>query len=217
MKKIWIIILLLISSILFTWCNSENITISETNLNLTENQTSSENNSEENSSNSENILQTNNNTMNENKSLVLYFSPTWNTKRIANFISEINESEIVEILPEIPYTSDDLDYNSDCRANKEQNDPNARPQISTEISIDWYDTIYLWYPIWWWTNPKIILTLIENFDFSWKEIVLFCTSWSSWIWESETELKWKWLNIIWAKRFSASSSKEEVQNWLESL
>ena len=154
----------------------------------------------------------------ENKSLVLYFSPTWNTKRIATFISEITSGDITEIIPEIPYTSEDLNYNdNETRATKEQNDSSARPGISSEISLDGYDTIYIGYPIWWWTNPKIILTLIEKYDFSGKEIVLFCTSWSSGIGTSENELRGHGLNIIWSKRFAQGASKEEVQEWLESL
>ena len=154
----------------------------------------------------------------ENKSLVLYFSPTWNTKRIATFISEITSGDITEIIPEIPYTSEDLNYsNNETRATKEQNDSSARPEIASKISLDGYNTIYIGYPIWWGTNPKIILTLIEKYDFSSKEVVLFCTSWSSEIWTSENELKSHGLNIIWSKRFSASSSKDEVQNWIESL
>ena len=115
------------------------------------------------------------------------------------------------------YASLGWGYNSDCRANKEQNDDTARPWLATDVKLDWYDRIYLWYPIWWWTNPKLILTLVEKYDFSGKEVVLFCTSGSSWICTSGTALKWKWLNVIWAKRFSASSSKEEVKTWLESL
>ena len=154
----------------------------------------------------------------ENKSLVLYFSPTWNTKRIATFISEITSGDITEIIPAIPYTSEDLNYsNNETRATKEQNDSSARPEIACKISLDGYDIIYIGYPIWWGTNPKIILTLIEKYDFSSKEVVLFCTSWSSGIWTSENELKSHGLNIIWSKRFSASSSKDEVQNWIESL
>ena len=152
-----------------------------------------------------------------NKSLILVFSPTGNTKRIATFIDEITESDLVELIPEIPYTSDDLNYNTDCRANREQNDDTARPWLATEVNLDGYDRIYLGYPIWWWTNPKLILTLIEKYDFSGKEVVLFCTSGSSWIWTSETALKWKGLNVIWSKRFSASSSKQEVEDWLNSL
>ena len=162
-------------------------------------------------------LETSKITEETNKSLILVFSPTWNTKRIATFIQEINNAEMIELIPEVPYTTEDLDYNSDCRANKEQNDPSARPGLATEINLDGYDRIYLWYPIWWWTNPKLILTLIEKYDFSGKEVVLFCTSGSSWIETSVSALKWKGLNVIWSKRFSASSPKQDVQEWLGSL
>lgn len=151
-------------------------------------------------------------------SLVIVFSPTGHTKQIATYISEIIDSELTEIAPEIPYTAEDLDYNKNgTRANNEQNDPDARPEIATEFSLDGYDRIYIWYPIWRWTNPKIILTLIEKYDFSGKEIVLFCTSWSSGIWTSESELRGHGLNIIWSKRFAQGASKQEVQEWLENL
>ncbi len=152
------------------------------------------------------------------KSLVIVFSPTGHTKQIATYISEIEGSDLNELIPEIPYTAEDLDYNTNgTRANNEQNDPDARPEIATEFSLDGYDRIYIGYPIWWWTNPKIILTLIEKYDFSGKEIVLFCTSWSSGIGTSENELRGHGLNIIWSKRFAQGASKQEVQEWLESL
>ena len=152
------------------------------------------------------------------KSLVIVFSPTGHTKQIATYISEIIDSELTEIAPEIPYTAEDLDYNTNgTRANNEQNDPESRPEIATEFSLDGYDRIYIGYPIWWWTNPKIILTLIEKYDFSGKEIVLFCTSWSSGIGTSENELRGHGLNIIWSKRFAQGASKQEVQEWLENL
>lgn len=152
------------------------------------------------------------------KSLVIVFSPTGHTKQIATYISEIEGSDLNELIPEIPYTAEDLDYNTNgTRANNEQNDLDARPEIATEFSLDGYDRIYIGYPIWWWTNPKIILTLIEKYDFYGKEIVLFCTSWSSGIGTSESELRGHGLNIIWSKRFAQGASKEEVQEWLESL
>jgi flavodoxin len=65
--------------------------------------------------------------MEEFKSLILVFSPTGNTKRIATFIQEINNAEMIELIPEVPYTAEDLNYNSNCRANREQNDDTARP------------------------------------------------------------------------------------------
>ena len=62
--------------------------------------------------------------------LVAYFSATGNTENIAEHLTAILDADVYEILPEDPYTAEDLDYsNDDCRANREQNDPSARPAI----------------------------------------------------------------------------------------
>ncbi|MBR4634003.1 hypothetical protein IKO50_03465 [bacterium] len=76
--------------------------------------------------------------------MVIVFSPTGHTKQIATYISEIEGSDLNELIPEIPYTAEDLSYNiENTRANNEQNDPNARPEIATEFSLDGYDRIYI--------------------------------------------------------------------------
>ena len=61
--------------------------------------------------------------------LVAYFSVTNNTEKLALYAQEHLQSDIFEIVPEVEYTSADIDYNSDCRANSEQNDDKARPAI----------------------------------------------------------------------------------------
>ncbi len=57
--------------------------------------------------------------------LIAYFSATNNTEGIANHLDAILDADLHEITPEQPYTAADLNYNSDCRANDEQNDPSA--------------------------------------------------------------------------------------------
>ena len=82
--------------------------------------------------------------------LIAYFSCTGTTKAAAEQLAALIDADLYEIVPEETYTSDDLDYNSDCRANREQNDPDARPAISGELpDLSEYDTILLGYPIWW--------------------------------------------------------------------
>ena len=151
-------------------------------------------------------------------SIVLYFSVTNNTKRIANLISEETNSDLIEIIPKEKYTDKDINYNdNDSRANKEQNNPNIRPKIENKLDLSQYDTIYLGYPIWWGTVPKIIYTLLDNYDLTSKKIVLFCTSGSTGIETSVNDLK-KYnnkLNIIDSKRFSANTSSKEIKEWIE--
>ena len=160
------------------------------------------------------------NTNINNTSLVLYFSATNNTEQIAKYISEITSSDILEIIPKDVYTNEDLDYNNNnSRANREQNDKNARPEISNNLDLENYDVIYLGYPIWWGEEPRIILTLLDNYNLENKTIILFCTSGGSGIELSVSNIRNynDKLNVLDGKRFSPNSSKEEVITWINSL
>ena len=151
-------------------------------------------------------------------SVVLYFSATGTTKKIAERISRELNSDIIEIVPKEEYKSEDLNYNSDCRANREQQDSKARPEIKNTIDLSKYDTIFLGYPIWWGTNPKIILTLLDTYDFSNKVIIPFCTSGSTDISGSVNDLRSynPKLNIRDGKRFSSTSTDEEIDGFVNS-
>ena len=160
------------------------------------------------------------NTNINNKSLVLYFSATNNTEQIAKYISEITSSDILEIIPKDVYTNEDLDYNNNnSRANREQNDEKARPEISNKLDLENYDIIYLGYPIWWEEEPRIILTLLDNYNLENKTIIPFCTSGGSGIELSVNNIRNynNKLNVLDGKRFSSNSSKEEVITWINSL
>ena len=151
-------------------------------------------------------------------SLVLYFSVTNNTEGIAKLISEETNSDLIEIIPKEKYTDEDINYGNDnSRANKEQNNDKARPEIENKLDLGKYDTIYLGYPIWWGTVPRIIYTLLDNYDLTNKNIILFCTSGSSGIEQSVNDLKAynNQLNIITSKRFAANTSKDEINNWID--
>ncbi len=82
----------------------------------------------------------------DSKILVAYFSATNNTEGVAQKLADGLGADLYEIVPEVAYTDDDLDYNSDCRANREQNDDSARPAISGSVeNMDDYDIIFLGY------------------------------------------------------------------------
>ena len=153
------------------------------------------------------------------KNLVVYFSATGNTKTLAETIAETTGSDIVAIEPQEPYTSEDINYNNNnCRANKEQNDDSARPAIANKIeNIDDYDTIYLGYPIWWGTMPKIINTFLESYDLSGKTIMPFCTSGGSSISSSVSAIKSTCQNadVKDGLRGSSSTTAEQIETWIE--
>lgn len=125
------------------------------------------------------------------KSVVVYFSVTGNTKKVAEHIADAAGADIYEIIPKEPYSDDDIDYsNDDCRANKEMNDDSARPEIGGEtLDLSKYDTVYLGYPIWWGTMPKIINTFLDTYDLSGKTVMPFCTSGGSGISSSVSDIR----------------------------
>ena len=154
------------------------------------------------------------------KVLIAYFSATNNTEGIANHLDAILDADLYEITPETPYSAADLDYNADCRANREQNDASARPAISGSVeNVEQYDVIFLGYPIWWGQAPKIISTFLESYDLSGKTIVPFCTSGSSGIGSSATNLHALTSGATWmdGQRFSGGASRSTVEDWVDGL
>lgn len=157
----------------------------------------------------------------DGKVLVAYFSATGHTETIAEYLQTALDADLYEIVPQEPYTADDLDYNTDgCRANQEQHDDLARPAISGSVEdMDGYDVVFIGYPIWWGQAPRIVYTFLESYDFSGKIIVPFCTSGGSGIDGSLSGLQALTPDADWltGQRFSSGTSAADVQSWADSL
>lgn len=154
--------------------------------------------------------------------LVAYFSATGTTKTLAGYLSEVTGGDLYEIVPEEPYTSDDLNYSdNNSRSTMEQNDENARPAISGGLEdISQYDVIFLGYPIWWGEAPRIIYTFMESYDFAGKTIVPFCTSGGSGIGSSAQnlhELAASDINWLDGEQLDSGISHNEMVSWVNGL
>ena len=153
------------------------------------------------------------------KTLVAYFSCTGTTKGVAETIATTLGADTYEIVPEQPYTDADLNYSdSSSRSTMEQNDDSCRPAITGSVeNMDQYDVVFIGYPIWWGQAPKIIYTFMESYDFSGKTIVPFCTSASSGVGSSATNLHGSasdsanWLDG------TRLSSGDDIGSWLNGL
>lgn len=155
------------------------------------------------------------------KILVAYFSVTNTTEGIAELIADSISADLYEIVPEEPYTDADLNYGDDnSRTSIEMNDSSARPAISGSVdNMEQYDVVFVGYPIWWGEAPRILDTFMESYDFSGKTIVPFCTSGSSGIGSSATNLADLTEGAMWlaGTRFAGGSSRETVVDWVNSL
>ena len=200
--------------------NNNNQNNNTSNKTPNNNNNSTDSNVPDNDAHDDNI--SDNNTPNSNGKqtniLIAYFSATGTTKTLAGYAAEYLNADLYEIVPKQPYTDEDLAYYTNGRADKEQNDPSARPAISGSVkNIEQYDTILLGYPIWHGQAPRIISTFLESYDFSGKTILPFCTSHSSDIGSSDTDLHSLAANANWikGKRFAAETAKEEIIQWVK--
>ena len=126
------------------------------------------------------------------KALVVFFSATENTARMAKKIAEQLHADIYRIIPATKYTRADLDWhNSKSRSSVEMTNDKARPNMKGNVKhMEKYNTIYLGYPIWWGVAPRIINTFIDaNPGLKGKNIIPFATSGSSTIDKSVEELR----------------------------
>ena len=109
----------------------------------------------------------------DGKILIAFFSWSGNTRGIAREIQRQTGADLFEITLVNPYSSD---YNTVLmEAQRDQHD-RGRPEISEHIgNMDEYDTILLGYPNWWASIPMPIASFLEEYDFSGKQIIPFCS------------------------------------------
>ena len=153
-----------------------------------------------------------------NNNLVVYFSCSGETKKVAEELKSVLNCDIFEIVPETLYTDRDLDWNDkNSRSTIEMGDESCRSRIRNRIdNIDKYDTIYLGFPIWWYTAPKIINTFLDSYDFSNKKVILYCTSGGSSIDKTYNDLKNSYPNIDFIKG-SRLYSNSDIDSFVNSV
>lgn len=157
------------------------------------------------------------------KPLVVYYSASGNTERVAKDIAEAAGADLFEIVPTEVYTSDDLDWtNPDSRVSREHDDESLRdvPLTTTEVP-DWdsYDTVFAGYPIWWGIAAWPVDTFVKNNDFTGKTVIPFATSSSSGMGQSGSLLADMTGTGEWqeGQRFSSGVSSDDVQSWVNGL
>lgn len=107
------------------------------------------------------------------KILIAYFSWGGNTRGIAQEIQRQTGANLFEIKPADPYSTD---YNTVLMEAQEDQHKQARPELSDYIqNMDEYDIILLGYPNWWASIPMPIASFLEEYDFSGKTIIPFCS------------------------------------------
>ena len=138
---------------------------------------------------------------NMKKTLIVYFSATGTTKAAAQKLAKEYNADLYEIVPEQLYTAADLDWrDKQSRSTIEMNDKTSRPAIKGRCeNIADYDTVWIGFPIWWYTAPTIVNTFIEAHDLSGKTLNVFATSGGSDVKDSYNDLKKAYPQYTWGE------------------
>ena len=153
--------------------------------------------------------------------LVAYFSATGNTEAVAEIIADTLDADTFEIVPQDPYTDDDLNYGDDeSRVSQEHEDESLRDialETTTPENWDSYDTVFIGYPIWWGSYAWPVTHFVTDNDFTGKTVIPFCTSASSGIGDSASDLAALSDTGDWqeGQRFRSSPSESDVREWAE--
>ena len=157
------------------------------------------------------------------KTLVVYYSASGHTERVAQDIAEAVGADLFELVPAEVYTDDDLNWrSSDSRVNREHDDEALRDVPLTTTTVenwDSYDTVFIGYPIWWGIAAWPVNNFVKANDFTGKTVIPFATSSSSGMGESGALLSELAGTGDWqeGQRFPSGASTAEVQDWVNEL
>lgn len=150
--------------------------------------------------------------------LIAYFSWSGNTRGIAEEIQRQTGADLFEIQMVDPYSSD---YNTVLdQAQQEQNEQ-ARPELSAHVeNMEQYDTIILGYPNWWASIPMPVASFLEEYDFSGKTILPFCSHGGGGLGQSQTAIAKLVPEAVMAEGLAinysgGSGMPDDVAVWLE--
>ena len=107
------------------------------------------------------------------KSLVVYYSQTGATKKLAEIFQKAKNADVFEIATATPYPST---YDSTIAAVGAQRESKQWPAlVNAKADLAKYDTVYLGYPIMFGSFAPPVYTFLDSNDLSGKVVVPFCT------------------------------------------
>ena len=154
------------------------------------------------------------------KSLIVYFSHSGNTKKIAQFIQETLNCDSFEVKPAKPYPTD---YDTLVNLAREEKNNHFRPELAGTIpNTGNYQTIFVGYPSWWGTMPMPLFTFFEQINCSGKTIVPFTTHEGSRFGQSLRDSQTLCPDAVLLDGFEtrgsrSANAKQDVQTWLKTI
>lgn len=143
-----------------------------------------------------------------------------NTRYVASIISEATGGDLFEIKTAHSYPGS---HKALIDAAKKEIDANARPKLATHVkNMKDYDVVFVGFPNWWYDMPMPLYSFFDEYDFSGKTIIPFCTHGGSRFSGAiktirGLEKKATVLDGYAIARDRVAGSKDGVRKWIESI
>lgn len=144
-----------------------------------------------------------------------------NAAKIADWIQQEVGGDLFSIVVEDPYSSD---YDECLDRAADEKADNARPALVNHVSnMEEYDIVFIGFPNWWYTLPMPVLSFVDEYDFSGKTIIPFCTHGTGGLSSTIRDLTAALpddvtiLDAIGVYRPDVDSSRPAVRKWIKGL
>lgn len=151
----------------------------------------------------------------ENKELI------GNTEYLADAIQKETGGDLFSVVVKEPYPND---YDKIVDMGSEEQEEDARPELASHVeNMEQYDTVFVGFPIWWYTMPQAMFTFLEEYDFSGKTIIPFITHGGYGAGSSMEDIKKLCPDakvteeFFEAEREEIDKQKKEIAGWIKEL
>lgn len=157
------------------------------------------------------------------KKLVVYYSYTGNTRKIASIIKEKLNCDVLELEPLTPFSEDYDEVVDEYQNNSIDNKEVAIKDINVDLNN--YDEIIIGTPVWWYTISPVVVTFLKKYDLSGKKIYPFATN-AGWLGKTFKDFTKLCLNSevhdgmnILFKSYSSElvTSNDDLDDWINNL
>ncbi|KAA6333131.1 NAD(P)H dehydrogenase (quinone) [termite gut metagenome] len=152
--------------------------------------------------------------------LVVYYSWSGNTQRLAKQIQSIAGGDIFEITPVNPYPED---YTKCTEVAKKEIHEDYKLELSGKVeNFAQYDIVFVGSPNWWSTIAPPVTTVLTSYNFSGKTVIPFCTHGGGRQANLFKDIAKLCPNVTIKKGFavdgtSARHAKSDIKEWLQEL
>ncbi len=109
----------------------------------------------------------------KNNTLIVYYSHSGNTQKIAQLIGGETGGEVLEIKPKTPYPQA---YDAVVKQAKQEIGAGFLPELETpNPALEQYDTVFVGSPNWWSTIAPPVAAFLKQSNLEGKTVIPFCT------------------------------------------